>query len=460
MQAACDRARQRHGIKDEAVKDGLGLGTRRPVPESLGWFVDRHQCKAANHRHDGQVQRRDEPDPDFQVSLGQIGGITQNRSRDDLDERLGQERRHPDAHNGNDQQPGRPPEAKTGIMRRRGKIAAHRAEEGVADEAEAVGGREQRADRGEGRHQPGGAEEFGIERFLQHHLLGHEPVEQRYARQRQRAQRGDDESDRHQSAQPAQPADVTGSGLVVNDARGHEEGGLEGRVIEDVEHRDQCAKGRACAQQHGDQAQLADRREGQERLEVVLEQRDHRAQNHGDQPRRGDDHEPFRRAGQDRPKPRQQENARLHHRGRVQIGGHGCRRGHGVRQPEVERELCRFGETAQQDQQERRHIERRGLDGLAVLQDVAEVVAARDVAQDQHSADQRKPARTGHSQRHARTLAAFGQVFPIADQQEGRQRCQLPEDQQKQDVVRQDDPHHRALKEQQVGEEFAHVIVA
>ena len=93
-------------------------------------------------------------------------------------------------------------------------------------------------------------------------------------------------------------------------------------------------------------------------------------------------------------------------------------------------------------------------------QDHAEVIASRDLAQDQHSTDHRKPAHAGNGQRHARALTAFGQMFPIADQQEGRQRGKLPEHQQKQDVVAHHDPHHRALEEQQIGEELAHVVLA
>ena len=192
----------------------------------------------------------------------------------------------------------------------------------------------------------------------------------------------------------------------------------------------------------------------------MLEERDHRAKDHRHQSGGRDDDEPFRRARQNRPHARHQEDARLHHGGRVQIGRHGRRRGHRMRQPEMERELRRLGKTAEQDQDQRGHIERIGLDQFTVLKDHAEVIAAYDLAQDQHAADHRKPAHTGDGKRHARALASLGQVFPIADQQEGRQRCQLPEDQQKQDVVGHDDPHHRALKQQQIGKELAHVIVA
>ena len=50
-------------------------------------------------------------------------------------------------------------------------------------------------------------------------------------------------------------------------------------------------------------------------------------------------------------------------------------------------------------------------------------------------------------------------MFPIADQQEGRQRCQFPEHQQQQDVVGQNDAHHRALEQQKIGEELTHIVI-
>ena len=192
----------------------------------------------------------------------------------------------------------------------------------------------------------------------------------------------------------------------------------------------------------------------------MLEQRNDRSQNHGDQPGGGDDHKPLRRARKDGPHPRHQENPRLHHRGRMQIGRDGRRGSHRVRQPEMEWELGGFGETAQQDQDQRRHIKRIRLDQLAVLQNDTQVIAAHDLAQDQHAANHRQPAHAGDSQCHPCALTAFGQMLPIADQQEGRQRSQFPEDQQKQDIVAQDYADHRTLEEQQIGEKLTHIILA
>ena len=214
----------------------------------------------------------------------------------------------------------------------------------------------------------------------------------------------------------------------------------------------------AQAEQEGQHPQMADGGIGQQPLQVVLEEGGDRREGHGHQAHAAHQQEPGFGSRQDRPQPGQQKDACLHHGGRVQIGADRRRRGHGMRQPEVERELGRLGETAPHDQHQGRQIKRRGLDGFAIGQDDAQIIGAGDLAQDQQAGDQRQTAHAGDGQRHARALPALRQVAPVADQQEGREAGQLPEDQQQQDVVRQDDPHHRALEQEQEGVEPPHGI--
>ena len=47
--------------------------------------------------------------------------------------------------------------------------------------------------------------------------------------------------------------------LVIDNACRHKERGFEGRMVHDVKHRRHRAKGRARAQQHRDQPQMAHR---------------------------------------------------------------------------------------------------------------------------------------------------------------------------------------------------------
>jgi hypothetical protein len=156
--------------------------------------------------------------------------------------------------------------------------------------------------------------------------------------------------------------------------------------------------------------------------------------------------------GENRPQARQQEHASFHHGGRVQVGGHRCRRSHRVRQPEVERKLGRLGERACEDQEQRGEVQRRGAHQIAAAQDFGEFVRSGDVPEKKKPGEQDEPAAAGHDKSHAGTLPPLGQVAPKSDQQKGREAGQLPENREKKDVVAYNDADHRALKQQQVRE--------
>ena len=198
---------------------------------------------------------------------------------------------------------------------------------------------------------------------------------------------------------------------------------------------------------------MADGRIGQQPLQVILEQRHDRADAHRGEARGGHDPEPLGRPRQHRPQPRHQEDPGLHHGRGMQVGADRRRGRHRARQPEMERELRRLGERADQDQDQRRDIEGRGPDRLARQQDVRKLVRPRDLPQQQEPRDHRQPPHPRHDQRHARALPRLGLVPPVANEQERRQRGEFPHHQQQQDVVAEDDPQHRALEQHQVGEE-------
>ena len=247
-------------------------------------------------------------------------------------------------------------------MRRRRVVVAHGAEEDVTNKTEAIRGGKERTDGRQSRDKPRHAKQRGSIGLLQHHFFGQEAVEKRYPRHRQRRKSCDCEGHGHQLAQPPKAADVAGVGLVINNPCGHKERGLECRVVEDMEHSGHRAKGRTCAEKHGDQTKMRHRREGQKRFQIMFEEGNHRTKHHCDQASRCDDHKPLGRTRKHGPHSRHEEDPRLHHRGRMQVGRDGRRRSHRVREPEVEGELCRLGEAAQQDQQKRRQIKRVRLD--------------------------------------------------------------------------------------------------
>ena len=172
-----------------------------------------------------------------------------------------------------------------------------------------------------------------------------------------------------------------------------------------------------------------------------------------------DDPEPGVGARQRRPQPRQQEHAGLHQRGRMQIGRDRRRRRHGVRQPEVERELRALGQGAEQDEDQRRQVERmrRGC-GRPTASTAVEVVAADDVAEHQHAGEQAEPAGGGDGQRHARAVARGRGVVPVADQQEGEEAGQLPEEDELDQVAGEHHARHGAHEGEQEREEARHRV--
>ena len=108
--------------------------------------------------------------------------------------------------------------------------------------------------------------------------------------------------------------------LVVDDARGHEQRRLEHRVVHDVEDRRDDGERGAEAGERGDQPEVADGGIGEQPLQVVLEEREERAEQEGGHARRGHDPEPRVGVAERRPEAHQQEHARLHHGRRVQVG--------------------------------------------------------------------------------------------------------------------------------------------
>ncbi len=196
-----------------------------------------------------------------------------------------------------------------------------------------------------------------------------------------------------------------------------------------------------------------DGRVGQQALQIVLEDRVPGAYQQG-QRADGTDHvEEQVGARQRRVQARQQEHARLHHRGRVQVGRYRRGRGHRVRQPEMEGELRALGEHAGQHQRQRPRIQRAATDQVARGQHHVQVVAADDAPEQQHAAEQRQPAGAGDGQRHARAFARILPMRPEPDQQERADARQLPEHHQQQQVAGQHHAQHRTHEQQQGGEE-------
>ena len=319
-------------------------------------------------------------------------------------------------------------------------------------EPQAVGHGEHRRQDDRGQHQPRVGERPGLER-REGVLLGDEAEHEREAGHRGRRHQRHDHGRPPTGAGPRDPPDVAGPRLVLDDARHQEQRRLEQGVrqheLAGVHH----GGGRPEPEHDDHEPELADRAEGQDQLEVVLAQRpqparDHRDQAHGHHERPPDPHEGERRA-----EPADQVHARLHHRGRVQVGADRRGRHHGAGQPRVERVLGRLGERPDEHQHE---ADGHRGPGRRVGQDPAELVrpAALHRLPDQHEPRQHgQTARPGDQQRLQGGGPRLDRVVVVADEQERRDRGQLPEAEQHDQVVGQDQAQHRAGEQHQQAEQ-------
>ena len=89
---------------------------------------------------------------------------------------------------------------------------------------------------------------------------------------------------------------------------------------------------------------------------------------------------------------------------------------------------------------------------------MVQVVAAHDVAQHQHARQHGQTACAGDGERHACATPRVLAVVPVADQQEGEQAGQLPEERDLDDVAREHYARHRAHEGQEEREEARHRV--
>ncbi len=411
-----------------------------------------------HQRGDAHLERRVEAVPQRQAVVGR--GPAQHRQhtrlQDGADQRLGPESDH--QHDG-DKELDRAAHPGRGLVGFLGQVGRQRTKEHRRDEAQRIGDAEHAGkggDIGQPAVQPGAVVPVGG--LGKEHFLGQEPVEQRHPRHGGGGDDGQQRGARHGVAQPGKLAQVAGAGFMVDDPRAHEQRGLEHRVVHDVEDRGDDGRAAAHAGQRGDQPQVADGGIGQQPFQVVAPGRDHRADDQRHHAGPGHDPEPRIRRPQHRREPHQQEHPRLYHGGRMQIGADRRRRGHGVGQPEMERELRRFCKRTQQEQPQDPQIPRVRPHQIARAQHVIQLIAADRLSQQHHRRQQRDTPRRGDHQRGPRPVAGAGVLVPVADQQERKQAGQFPEHHHQDDVAGDQHPHHRPGKGQQKPVEPRHRI--
>jgi hypothetical protein len=317
-----------------------------------------------------------------------------------------------------------------------------RAAEGAVEDPQAVGEGERRGEDGEGteeqsdRGRSGEALEGG-----EHLLFADEAEERRQARHREARESGEDGGDGHDAPQSGEFADVAAADLAVDDADEHEQRGLEERVGERVEGGGGERQRRADADEGDQEAELADRRVGQQGLQVVLLERDERADD-GGREADGDEHRgPQRTFSEGGREAHEEIDARLDHRGGVQVGADRSDGDHRVGQPEMERQLRRLRHGPEDHEDARGRGDARVAGPLVDDEDRAQAGRAGVDGEQDEARQECESAAEGDHERAQRLRCRRG--TRASDEEERAERRQLPRDEEDDDVVGEDEQEHR-----------------
>ncbi|OLT23379.1 hypothetical protein BJF79_14695 [Actinomadura sp. CNU-125] len=329
----------------------------------------------------------------------------------------------------------RPVRTGRGTGRGTGRAAAERA----VQEAGPVGDGQRGA-----RHDPGedGGVGAAVRERLEGGLLRDESEERRqpdHGRDREGRRDGEDGPP---PSRAGQFVGVPRALLVFQDADREEQRRLEQAVRE--QQRDARERGRPGpgAEQHHEEAELADGAVGEQPFQVVLAERDDAAAEQADEPDGDDQRTPRAGSGERGRQPRHQVDARLDHRGGVQVAADGRRRDHRGGQPRVQRHLGGLGERAEQDQHHRGHG--RGAAGR-VGDDLGDPVRPGGLPEHDEPGQHDQAERGGGQQGLQGGAPVRGPLgVPGADEDEGADRGQLPEHVEDEQVVGEDEPGHRA----------------
>ena len=172
------------------------------------------------------------------------------------------------------------------LVRRPRQVIRRGTEKNVSNKAKRIGHRKhasRRDDVGECAVDERVVVDF--DRLGEEHLLGEKAVEQGNACHRRSGNHRQRRRNRHEPPQAAQATDVAGAAFVIDDPRGHEQGGLERRVIHDVEDGGHLPEGRIEADEQSDQPEVADGRVSQQPFEVLLKDGEKCAEDKGDKAR-------------------------------------------------------------------------------------------------------------------------------------------------------------------------------
>ncbi len=419
---------------------------RRTHRQSVDGSPEEEQCRPADHREAGE--RQGEADPGEEDDVG-LDGLAQTAGRG---------ARHEAVEPGAEEAEGEPGDRGQGGGGQEGPRRPvdglpERTSEGPVEEPGAVAeGQDRRSHRQgrRGRREPRRA--VGLEEGHERLLLAHETEEGRETRHRQGGEPRHGRRQWHGPTEPGELPDVPAARLVVDDAGDHEQGRLVGRVGQDQQHRRDHGLLGAQAEQGHDEPELADGGVGQQGFEVVLLQGEGGAHDGGDEPGQHHGVQEGRLLGEQRGQPGHEVEARLHHRGGVEIGADRCGGDHRSGEPELEGHLGRLREGPEEHEGEDRPEERMPTDHVALHQEFRDGRAPPGDGEEDEAGEQRETPQGGDEEGPQRRASALG--GPLAgDEEEGGDARQLPEDEEEDDVAGQDEPEHgrREERDQAVG---------
>ncbi len=99
-----------------------------------------------------------------------------------------------------------------------------------------------------------------------------------------------------------------------------------------------------------------------------------------------------------------------------------------------------------------------GANPVAGREDHRQIIAAGHLAQQQNSPEQGQSAQARDRERHARAMTGILPIPPEANQEKRGQTGHLPENQQQEQILRQNDAEHGAHEEQEIGVKQAQVV--
>ncbi len=301
----------------------------------------------------------------------------------------------------------------------------------------------------------------GVEEGFVEVFFAHEAEEERQPGHGERGDQCGRCGEGHGTTQPAKMIGIARAGFVVDRAGGHEERGFVERVGQQVGQRRFDRQLRADTEQHGQRAEHRDRGVSEDFFEVVLTEGQEDTGHHGQRPDRRDDRHPERTGRQKRMQSREEKDARFHHGSRVQIRTDRRRRFHRVGQPEMERELGRLGEGAEQNQDENRgeaglRDERRRIHG----EELGDAESSSRASEQDDARQHAESARTRDEQGLQGRGTRLRFVVVVADEQVGRNAGQLPENEEQHEVIGTDHAEHRAHETEEVEIEFPEILFA